>query len=298
MKRHSSENIFGVQVTGNHPVSFTQLCSVIEENLEVDFVDINLGCPVDAITNKGCGSALMERRSKLREMVLGATYVLSCPLTVKIRTGIKNKTPFAHQLIPLFQEWGVSGITLHGRSKEQRYTKLADWDYIKQCSSLIDRSLENFPFFYGNGDIFNPNEYSDLLAENPSIDGIMIGRGALIKPWIFTELKTGKLWDITANERLDILKKYANYGMCFWGSDNQGINLTRRFLCEWLSFLHRYVPIGLIEVLPQKMNLRPERFTGRNELETLMASSKVDDWISITELVLGKASESFSFIPK
>lgn len=65
-----------------------------------------------------------------------------------------------------------------------------------------------------------------------------------------------------------------------------------------MSFLYRYVPVGLIEVLPQKMNLRPERFFGRNELETLMASSNVKDWVKLSEMVLGPAPDTFSFIPK
>lgn len=192
----------------------------------------------------------------------------------------------------------MAGITLHGRSKEQRYSKLANWDYIAECSTLIDRSKERYPFFFGNGDMFCPEDYAKILNENLTVDGVMIGRGALIKPWIFTEIKNHSLWDITANERLEILQKYANYGMEFWGSDTQGINQTRKFLCDWLSFLHRYVPVGLIEVLPQKMNLRAEKFKGRNELETLMASDSSLDWIKLSEIVLGKAPPSFSFIPK
>lgn len=217
---------------------------------------------------------------------------------MKIRTGVKEKAPFAHKMIPLFQDWGVAGITLHGRSKEQRYSRSADWDYIEQCSKLIDRSTESYPFFFGNGDAFVPEEYNRILSTSSTIDGMMVGRGALIKPWIFTELKNGQLWDISANERLDILKTYANLGMNCWGSDTVGVNTTRRYMCEWLSFLHRYVPVGLIEVLPQKLNQRPERFVGRNELETLMASDRSEDWVKISEFILGKAPESFSFVPK
>ena len=86
--------------------------------------------------------------------------------------------------------------------------------------------------------------------------------------------------------------------MEFWGSDSTGVDQTRRFLLEWMSFLHRYVPVGLIEVLPQRMNLRPEKFNGRNELETLMASDKSSDWIKLSEMVLGKCQDGFSFIPK
>lgn len=74
MKRHKNEDLFGVQITGNHPVSFSRLCELIDQNMDVDFVDINIGCPVDAITSRGCGSALMERKSKLREMVLLCNY--------------------------------------------------------------------------------------------------------------------------------------------------------------------------------------------------------------------------------
>jgi tRNA-dihydrouridine synthase 3 len=69
-------------------------------------------------------------------------------------------------------------------------------------------------------------------------------------------------------------------------------------LCEWQSFLHRYVPVGILEVTPQYMNLRPERFCGRSDLETLMASEDSKDWIKLSEMVLGPAHESFSFIPK
>ncbi len=132
---------------------------------------------------------------------------------------MSEKSPFAHRLVPLFQDWGVSMLTLHGRSKEQRYTKLADYDYIKKCSSEINPNHSNQMQFFGNGDILNPCEYFDALRKNDKLDGILIGRGALIKPWIFDEIKNNKLYDISSKERLDILKDFCKFGIEHWGSD-------------------------------------------------------------------------------
>ena len=73
----------------------------------------------------------------------------------------------------------------------------------------------------------------------PTIGGISIGRGALIKPWIFQEIKEQKIIDISSSERFDILKKYSKYGLEHWGSDTRGIETTRRFMLEWISFLQR-----------------------------------------------------------
>ena len=82
-----------------------------------------------------------------------------------------------------------------------------------------------------------------------------------------------------------------------WGSDEQGVDRTRHFLLEWLSFLCRYVPYGLLE-RPQMINQRPFAYVGRSDLETLLGSTKVSDWIRISEMFLGPTPEDFSFIPK
>ena len=120
----------------------------------------------------------------------------------------------------------------------------------------------------------------------------MIGRGALIKPWICTEIREQRMyfnlqvsfprssviilgvWDISAQERLDIIHRFADYGLEHWGSDEQGVARTRRFLLEWLSFLCRYVPVGLLD-RPQKINQKPYGYVGRSDLETLLGSHKV-----------------------
>ncbi|KAK2542319.1 hypothetical protein Q9233_000411 [Columba guinea] len=129
-------------------------------------------------------------------------------------------------------------------------------------------------------------------------NALLCCRGALIKPWLFTEIKEQRHWDISSSERFGILKDFTSYGLEHWGSDTQGVEKTRKFLLEWLSFLCRYIPVGLLEHLPQKINERPPYYMGRDYLETLMASQNVDDWIKISEMLLGPVPTSFTFLPK
>ncbi|XP_061616959.1 tRNA-dihydrouridine(47) synthase [NAD(P)(+)]-like isoform X2 [Phyllopteryx taeniolatus] len=291
LKRHESEDLFGVQVEGCFPDTMTRCAELINNNTEVDFVDINSGCPIDLVYKKGGGCGLMTRTRKFEQIVRGMNYVLEVPLTVKIRTGVQEKNNIAHKLIPEMKNWGISMITLHGRSREQRYTKLADWDYITTCSKLASP----IPLF-GNGDILS---YEDAIkAKETGVSGIMIARGALVKPWLFTEIKERRHWDISSGERLDILREFSNFGLEHWGSDTRGVEKTRTFLLEWLSFMCRYIPVGLLERVPVKINERPPYYMGRNYLESLMASQNVGDWIRISEMLLGSVPPNFNFLPK
>ena len=101
-------------------------------------MDLNSGCPIDAITSRGCGSALLTKPQKLVEVVAAMCDCLpSRQVTVKIRTGWDDKKPMAHKLIPMLQKMShgrIAAVMIHGRSRSQRYSKDANWDYILEAA--------------------------------------------------------------------------------------------------------------------------------------------------------------------
>lgn len=301
MRRHTDEKIFGLQVAGGFVDQMETVARIIENaNVSCDFVDINMGCPLDGLEKRCAGSGLLNHPKRISEIVSKMSSILSVPLTVKTRIGYKDHDCTTHGLIPGIYKSGASAITIHGRTARQRYHKEANWGYIKTCretASQFGQSNNIAPLFIGNGDLFDPQQIVQLW-EQSQVDSVMIGRGALIKPWIFEEIRRGQLWDISSCERFDIMKTFCKYGLEHWGSDKRGIELTRRFLLEHLSFFHRYVPVGLMEVLPQKLNHRPPAYMGRDELECLMSKGDVTSWITLSERLLGKCPEDFQFLPK
>jgi tRNA-dihydrouridine synthase 3 len=304
LRRHQSEDTFGIQIAGANTDSMTNVSKLLNKETVSDFVDLNCGCPIDVITDKGCGSKLMTRPNRLCDVASSLLHNFNRSVTVKIRIGWDE--PTAHKLVPMLQKINngkLAAIMIHGRTRQQRYSKEANWDYIYEVCKSQDPTLPRVPII-GNGDILSYDDWKNHqnLVKNSFDDeeerGLcscaMIGRGAIIKPWLCRELKEQNVYDISASERLDILKKFCDYGMEHWGSDNQGIATTRRFLLEWLGYLHRYVPVALVE-RTQKMQQRPPSFFGRGDLETLMASSDVKDWIKISEILLGPAPEDLVF---
>ncbi|EEP82242.1 potential tRNA dihydrouridine synthase [Uncinocarpus reesii 1704] len=322
---------FGVQISANKPwqaLKATEVITTLCPHIRV--VDLNCGCPIDLVYRDGAGSALLEHPSKLEKILRGMNAVSGeVPVSAKIRMGTKDKSPTALKLAerlilggPEFRKIGqgppgVAALTLHGRSRQQRYTRQADWGYISECAALIKRLNERTDevtdtvqepderhqapgrkvFFLGNGDCYSHEDYYRDIRES-GVDTVMIARGALMKPWIFEEIQAGQYLDKSASERLALVEKFARYGLDAWGSDEHGVGTTRRFLLEYLSFTHRYIPIGLLEHLPPNIQDRPPAYQGRNELETLLASDNYKDWIKISEMFLGPAHKDFKFEPK
>ena len=305
---------FGAQIAANKPwqaLKTTEVLTQLCPHLRV--IDLNCGCPIDLVYRQGAGSALLDSPGKLEKILRGMNAISGeVPITVKIRMGTKDNKPTALKLterllyggqeaLELGQgSCGVAAITLHGRSRQQRYTKNADWEYIAQCAAVVkeynkkgdtlsDTAREGDGrtqpangrvYFLGNGDCYSHTDYYDHL-DQAKVDSVMIARGALMKPWIFDEIQQGQYIDKSATERLALVEKYVRYGLETWGSDERGIGTTRRFLLEWLSFAYRYVPVGLLEYLPPNLQDRPPAWRGRNELETLLGSDNYKDWIKI-----------------
>ncbi|KAF2808151.1 putative tRNA-dihydrouridine(47) synthase [NAD(P)(+)] [Mytilinidion resinicola] len=328
---NSKDIKFGAQIAANKPwlaVKTTEILTSHCPNLRA--IDLNCGCPIELVCRDGAGSALLDSAGKLENILRGMNAVSQeVPITVKIRMGTKDRAPTADKLIKRLVLGGyethaaglgisgVAAITLHGRSKQQRYTRSADWGYIAECSALIaslkkerwdatdtarEADARHAPsngkvYFVGNGDCYSHTDYQDHL-QHAGVDSVMVARGALIKPWIFEEIESGQHLDKSATERLAYVEKFVKYGLQNWGSDEIGVGTTRKFLLEWLSFACRYVPVAMLEHLPPNIQDRAQPFRGRNELEALMSSDNYRDWIKISEMFLGPIHPNFRFEPK
>ena len=171
-----NENPSAVQFFGNDPQVFEKAIKMPEVE-KFDIVDINFGCPAPKIFNNGEGSALLNDYKKMQEIVIASKKATTKPVGAKIRLGI-DKIDF--DVCKALQEAGVDYITVHGRTKVQGYSGKANYDAIAKIKSLVSVPV------IGNGDVEDKESFDKM--KQTGVDGVMIGRGSLGRPWVFAEI--------------------------------------------------------------------------------------------------------------
>ena len=167
------------QIFGDDPATMAEAARRIEAE-GLFGVDINLGCSNARICRRNCGAALLKNPALATTIVAAVRRAISCPLTVKYRTGWKDDPHLAVQLAKGFEDAGADALTFHPRVAPDRRSRPAKWAYI----GLVKQAV-SIPVF-GNGDIFDRNDCIRMLNET-GCDGIALGRMAIARPWIFAE---------------------------------------------------------------------------------------------------------------
>lgn len=197
------------QIFGSDKESFVTAAKFIEENMHPDIIDINMGCPVPKVAVKSqAGAALLKNPLKIKEIVSSVVESVSCPVTVKIRSGWDSEHINAVEVAKICEEAGASCICIHGRTRSQGYSGKADLDIIKKVKESV-----RIPVI-GNGDIVDIDSAIRML-DYTHVDAIMIGRGVLGNPWLIRDinhyLKTGERLPMpTYEEKIDMAIKHLN----------------------------------------------------------------------------------------
>ncbi len=235
LRTHPLDHPFGAQLADRNPDSLGQAAAIAEE-MGSDFVDLNCGCPIDLIANRGLGASLLDRPKRFAELVRAMRQAVVIPVTVKIRLGIDDKHKNFVEIGRIAESEGANAIAMHARTKEQRYSKAADWDRIAELKQAVKIPV------IGNGDLLTHWEARERWTKSGA-DALMTARGALIKPWIFREIKEGRSIHLDANERLALLRRYVSLAREHFGDDDHGNSRVRFFLVWHLDFLCRYRPL-------------------------------------------------------
>jgi tRNA-dihydrouridine synthase 3 len=276
LRRHDSERVFGVQLAGKRPEVMAEAARIAEER-GADFVDINLGCPIDDAVRRGFGAALLRRATRVAALVEAMKQAVSIPVTIKLRTGWTAEKPTFLNIARAACDAGVDAIALHARSRNQRYRRAADWGAVAQLVDAVDVPV------IGNGDLFGWRDARSRMQET-GCAAVMIGRWALSKPWIFREFADQRDIEVGPDERLAVLKRYVELCRETLGSDELGRRRTRRFLGFHQDFFYRYRRDAGTDAVnsddPRNWGAEPE-----NELESWLCRADVGavealcDWL-------------------
>ncbi len=203
-----------VQLFGSNPETLANAAKIVSNLYPNVFIDINMGCPVPKVALRSqAGSALLKNPKKIGEIVKKVVSSVSCPVTVKIRSGWDQNSINAVEVAKVCEENGASAICVHGRTRSQGYSGKADWKIIKEVKDSVSIPV------IGNGDVIDVESAQKMFLET-GVDAIMIGRAALGNPWIFKEIKTflekGIIIDKpTPLEKIDMCLKHMNYLLKF-----------------------------------------------------------------------------------
>jgi tRNA-dihydrouridine synthase 3 len=234
IRRSPDEPCFGVQLAGTDPEEMGWAAALVESR-GADFVDVNLGCPIDHFTRKGMGAALARQPKRVRRIVEAMKMLVTrVPVTVKFRLGWNDSDLNYLDVARAAVDGGADALFVHGRTRNARYRQPANWNAIGEVAAAVSVPV------VGNGDMLFPHEVEEALRRT-GCAGVMAARGALIRPWLFREVTSGYV-ALTAEERLTVYRRYVDLALEHWGDDEHGRSRATQFLAWHLGFLCRDAP--------------------------------------------------------
>jgi nifR3 family TIM-barrel protein len=185
------ERPIGIQLYG-HLIDAMTEAALIAESAKPELIDINFGCPVKKIANRGAGAGMLRNIPMMIEMTEAIVKAVKLPVTVKTRIGWDDDSRNIVEVAERLQDAGISSLTIHGRTRAQLYKGSADWTLIGEVKNNPRMKIP----VIGNGDIDGPLKAKEMFSRY-GVDGIMIGRATVGRPWIFRDIKhfldTGEL---------------------------------------------------------------------------------------------------------
>ena len=227
-----------VQIWDNDPDVMARVGARLVEELQVSVVDINFGCPVRQVTQRAkSGSYLLGTPDKMGEII--SRVVEACaptPVTAKIRLGCTRDRINANEIAQVVEASGAAALTVHGRTAQDMFTGQADWDRISE----IKAHLKRIPLI-GNGDL-DSAEAVVAAFQNYDVDGVMIARACLGRPWLFAQAAAALRGDPvppdpTLEEQRDCMLKHYRLVVERFGEE-KGTVLMRKFSCCYATGLH------------------------------------------------------------
>ena len=231
------ERPIGIQIYGHIPEAMVEAAKMAEE-ANPTLIDINFGCPVNKIANRGAGSGMMRYPDKMVEITRQVVQAVKLPVTVKTRLGWDENSKIIVELAERLQDVGIAALTIHGRTRSQLYKGEADWQLIGEVKA---NQRIHIPII-GNGDISTPEDAKSAFG-NYGVDAIMIGRATYGHPWIFKEIKhylsTGNpMPELTLEEKKDLALRHLQKSIEIKGERKGVLEMRRHLSCYFKAIPH------------------------------------------------------------
>lgn len=247
-----SERPVGIQIYGRDVASMVEAAKIVEQ-VKPDVIDINFGCPVKKVANKGAGSGMLKNIPLLLEITREVVKAVNVPVTVKTRLGWDTEHLIITDLAEQLQDCGIQALTIHGRTRSQMYTGQADWTLIGEVKKNMRIKIP----IIGNGDVTNRLEASEKF-DTYGVDAVMIGRATFGCPWIFSP----RAEEISLDEKIDVLEEMLK------------INVER--IDEYRGILHTRRHLAASPIFKGIPDFKQIRIS-------MLRATKVDELMSILE---------------
>ena len=276
LDHHGEAEPVSLQIAGTEP---EQMAHAAQFNVQhgAQIIDINMGCPAKKVCNVAAGSALMKDEKRVAAILQATVRAVDVPVTLKIRTGWNRQHRNALHIARIAEDCGIAALTVHGRTREDKYAGTAEYDTIAAVKSAVQIPV------IANGDIDSPQKARQVLACTQA-DGLMIGRAAQGRPWIFREiqhyLQTGQLRPPPAADEIkSVLLRHIRNLHRFYG-EYKGVRIARKHIgwyCNQQPGARIFrQAINRVELAQQQLDLI-ENYFNRLETETLRSDMEVAD---------------------